>query len=165
MAWMADNSMPENMPYIFLPLLIVIQMSINAFMREQNIVSHDVVRDNDMMHFSFDYTLPLLMGGAALASPAAVSLNWHVAEILAATQFLFMKEKLKLMDGLDIEAIKQKDTELRLKMDGSHQLNLEELEFDYDNSSGNIKVQESPPASKNAVQINFLKNYNKNNKA
>lgn len=65
-------------------------------------------------------------------------------------QFFFIREKLKKFDGLDIEEIRLKDEQLRLRMEqGGESINNPYLNFDFDHNSGNIKVQETPIALKN----------------
>lgn len=72
-----------------------------------------------------------------------------------------MKYKLKTVDGLDIEEIRRKDFELRSKMQQGQRIVNPNLNFDFDNTNGDIRVQEDHPvALKNEVQRNFLDKYN-----
>lgn len=99
------------------------------------------------------------MGGAALASPQVVALNWYIAQTLATVQFFYFKRKLKMVDGLDIDQIRQKDQELKAKMNNGQSMVNPDLKFDFDQTSGNIKVQEEPIYLKNERQKQFLESY------
>lgn len=55
-------------------------------------------------------------------------------------QFFLIREKLKKFDGLDIEEIRLKDEQLRLRMEDGQSINNPSLIFDFDHTSGDIKV-------------------------
>lgn len=147
-AWMQNHSFSENMPYLFLPALIAMQMFINNMVKEQYSLPEDP-DDEKIVPINFDLALPFLMGGAALASPAAVSLNLFIAQQLAVLQFFLMREKLKKVDGLDIEQIRLKDQELKAKMENGETMQNPNLRFDFDSNNGNIKVNEAEVILKN----------------
>lgn len=108
--------MAENMPFFFIPSLIAAQMFTNAMIFERYSIPDDSDGEKRMMPREVDYILPFIMGSLSLMMPAAVSLNWHIEQSLALTQFFFIRQKLKWFDGLDMEAIRQKDLDLKLKM-------------------------------------------------
>lgn len=57
-------------------------MMINGFVKENFSIPEDPDKEK-LVPIDFDTVLPFLMGGAALATPAAVSLNWVIAQQLA----------------------------------------------------------------------------------
>lgn len=63
-----------------------------------------------------DFLFPSLFSIAALYNPAAVSLSWLTSDIAANVQRVVSKQLLK-MDGLDVEAINEKNEKIRKKME------------------------------------------------
>lgn len=99
--------------------------------------------------------MPLLAGGAALISPPVVALNWQIAQFLSVLRFFIVKEKLKAFDGLDVDEIRRKDLELKMKFDMGQSFIQQELDYDYDEVNGDIKVIDEPVYLKNETQRNF----------
>lgn len=77
---------------------------------------YTIPEDPSERKIDFDTAMPILMGCAAFATPAAVSLNWQISQFLSVVQFFAMKEKLKIFDGLDMDRLRQRDEELKIKM-------------------------------------------------
>lgn len=103
--------------------------------------------------------MPLLAGGAALVSPAAVSLNWQIAQFLSVIQFFLVREKLKKFDDLDMDEIRRKDVELKNLFNSGQSIVKPELQFEFDETNGDIKVKDEPVYLKNESQRNFNANY------
>lgn len=72
---------------------------------------------------------------------------------------LLVKQKLKLIDGIDVKKIRERDLELRDRINNQGQVMNQSpsLQFDYDSSSGNIKVRDDEPLYlKNERQREFI---------
>lgn len=148
--WMQGHSIMENLPYLLIPLLVSLQMMFTSKFEEKFLIPQEQDDDEKLVPIDIKPALPFILGGASLAAPAAISLNWVIAQQLAMVQFFFIREKLKKFDGLDIEEIRLKDEQLRMRMEqGGESINNPYLNFDFDHNSGNIKVQETPIALKN----------------
>lgn len=76
---MQNQSMAENMPYMFVPALIAMQMFVNNFVKENYSLPDDDDPEEKSLPINVDWALPFLMGGAALATPQIISLNWLAA--------------------------------------------------------------------------------------
>ena len=120
--------------------------------------------------FDLELAKTLFVGTAAFVAPAAVSINWGISQLLSVSQFFFYRAKLKKFDGLDLDEIRQKDSELRIRMaengGGGQQLlsaTEPEIQFEFDQQTGNVKAKQLGD-NKNETQRNFLKVYGKANK-
>lgn len=159
-SWLQNHTLAENAPYLFLPAMIAGQMYINHMVNKNYSLPEDPEDEDKKIPIDFDLALPFLVGSAALATPAAVSVNFLIAQQLAVLQFFIMREKLKKFDGLDIEQIRQKDLELKTKMQNGETMQSPNLIFDFDQDNGNIKVNEEPVILKNETQKAFMEHYN-----
>lgn len=63
-----------------------------------------------------DFFTPSLFAIGALYNPAAISLSWLAGDVLSNLQRVGSKAALKL-EGLDVEAIDQKNERIRKKME------------------------------------------------
>ena len=60
-----------------------------------------------------------------------------------------MKEKLKIVDGIDVDEIRRKDFEIRNKFDNGQRFVKPELQYEIDHINGDMKVIEEPVYLKN----------------
>ena len=73
-------------------------------------------------------------------------MNWAIAQALAMVQALLVKQKLKFFDGIDVDRVREKDQEIRdkIQQNMSQQLLSQkpQIQFDYNNFSGDIKIRD-----------------------
>ena len=150
------------MPYIAIHIFIIVQMFINATIWKKMAMPDHT--DHQKKYIDVEYAIAILIGSAALIAPAAVSINWYIAQILSISQFFFYREKLKKIDGLDLQEIRQKDEELRSRMRNTRPQTMPasepELQFEYDQQTGSVMAKQTTSNPKNERQRNFLKVYN-----
>lgn len=159
LAWMQHHSLTENLPWLFVPAMLSASMYASVLIKEKFSLPDDTDPDSKIKPIYVDYAMPLLAGGAALVSPAAVSLNWSIAQLLSMIQFFLVKEKLKKFDDLDMDAIREKDIELKNLFNSGQSIVRPELQFDFDETNGDIKVKDEPVYVLNETQRNFKAHY------
>ena len=75
--------MTDNIPYLLIPTLVAFSTFVSAAVKERYSIPEDEDPNQPAMPIKLNFALPFLLGGAALAAPAAVSLNWYIAEFFA----------------------------------------------------------------------------------
>ena len=113
--WLQTNNLSmDTLPFLQLPLLVGVFSVFNSFLAEQLIIpdepNEEDPQNNQSVSQSIATTqtlsLPLILTTASLVSPAAVSMNWAIAQALGMVRAVLIRKKLKVFDGIDIDMVR-----------------------------------------------------------
>lgn len=104
----------DNLPFLQLPLLVGVFSVFNSFLAEQLIIPDEPNEEDPKNTQSVSQSiattqtlsLPLILTTASLVSPAAVSMNWAIAQALGMVRAVLIRKKLKVFDGIDIDMVR-----------------------------------------------------------
>ena len=131
--WLAHMA-PTDLPYFILPLLLLTQMVAHNKLERANQIIEDT-----SLEFEYALVAPFFFFFAALYTPSIVPLNWLASGTFSTAQLLYIRNKLKKKEGLDLIAINRRDEEIRDKIQELVEPD-KKMRIAYDSVSGNIRL-------------------------